>query len=150
MMLHKESLGDVHGADWRDRLVELHVLAQSGDAPAGAAAKDWLAGDATARSLWQAVERDCAKLRDAEAASGWVAISPPNSATPRWRRSLPDGGWLEVNKPRAHRCWEWTHYQADGERCKWVGAYHLASRARDCADAYYAAAVGSRRAQRRR
>jgi ferric-dicitrate binding protein FerR (iron transport regulator) len=149
-MLHKESLGDVQGADWRDRLVELHVLAQSGDAQARAAAKDWLAGDATARSLWQAVERDCAKLRDTDTPSGWIAISAPNSATPRWRRSLPDGGWLVVGKPVGHRYWQWAHHRADGERCKWVGAYHLASRARECADACYAGAIRSSRAPQRR
>jgi tellurite resistance protein TehA-like permease len=54
-------------ADWRDRLVELHVLAQSGDDQAGAAAEHWMARDATARTLWHTVEQDCARLRGSDA-----------------------------------------------------------------------------------
>jgi len=59
-------VGDVSGVDWRDRLVELHVLAQSGDDQAGAAAEHWMARDATVRTLWHTVEQDCARLRGSE------------------------------------------------------------------------------------
>jgi hypothetical protein len=59
-------VGNDPGAGWRDRLVELHVLAQSGDDQAGVAAEHWLARDALARTLWHTVEQDCARLRGSE------------------------------------------------------------------------------------
>lgn len=49
--------------EWRDRLVELHVLAEHGDADAAAHAAGWLAVDDAAHDAWHAVERTCHQLR---------------------------------------------------------------------------------------
>jgi hypothetical protein len=53
------------GADpeWMDRLVELHVLAESGDRDAAAEAARWMAADDAARRAWESVERTCDGLR---------------------------------------------------------------------------------------
>ncbi|MDN5918533.1 MAG: hypothetical protein L0I76_26110 [Pseudonocardia sp.] len=51
--------------DWRDRLVELHVLAAHGDDDAARAAEAWIATDSRARSSWEAVQRECAQIRAA-------------------------------------------------------------------------------------
>lgn len=48
---------------WRDRLVELHILAANGDNHAATAARRWLAADAEARRVWNEVEQDCRSLR---------------------------------------------------------------------------------------
>ena len=48
---------------WRDVLVELHVLAEHGDADAADRAQRWMSHDSGARRLWQAVEADCVALR---------------------------------------------------------------------------------------
>ncbi len=48
---------------WRDRLVELHVLAEHGDLEAADRATRWLAEDAAAHQAWRAVEHTCAQLR---------------------------------------------------------------------------------------
>lgn len=54
---------DVSGAgvppDWIDRLVELHVLAASGDRDAEAEAAEWMAQDGEVRRVWEHVERAC-------------------------------------------------------------------------------------------
>ena len=49
--------------NWRDELVELHVLAQSGDASAASIAARWCAADPAARHVWDEVERACQRLR---------------------------------------------------------------------------------------
>ena len=51
--------------DWRDRLVELHVLAANGDLDAAAAAEAWLASDQEARAAWNEVQRTCDELHRA-------------------------------------------------------------------------------------
>jgi hypothetical protein len=48
---------------WRDRLVELHILAANGDNHAATAARRWLVADAEARRVWNEVEQDCRSLR---------------------------------------------------------------------------------------
>lgn len=53
------------GDDWRDRLVELHVLADHGDREAAAAA--WLSEDEDARRIWVTVQRTCEDIRH-----GWT------------------------------------------------------------------------------
>ena len=55
------------GADdgtWRDRIVELHVLVEHGDANAAIAAQRWLATDGEARRVRSAIEEDCHRVRD--------------------------------------------------------------------------------------
>ncbi len=49
--------------DWRDTLVELHVLAEHGDEAAADAAARWLERDPAARSAWDEVQRDCDRVR---------------------------------------------------------------------------------------
>ncbi|HWM01082.1 MAG TPA: hypothetical protein VNP92_01980 [Actinophytocola sp.] len=49
--------------DWRDRLVELHVLTDHGDGEAAAAAAAWLAEDEHARWAWDTVQRTCDEVR---------------------------------------------------------------------------------------
>ncbi|AEA27116.1 hypothetical protein ACFQ34_14840 [Pseudonocardia benzenivorans] len=46
-----------------DDLVDLHVLAEHGDADAAESAQRWLDRDPDARKQWQDVERDCRLLR---------------------------------------------------------------------------------------
>lgn len=53
----------MHGPDWVEQLVELHVLAENGDAEAARKAADWVAADPSARAIWASVERDCEQLR---------------------------------------------------------------------------------------
>ncbi len=48
---------------WRDRLVELHVLAEHGDPHAADIAERWLATDPAAQHAWSEVERTCHHLR---------------------------------------------------------------------------------------
>jgi len=50
--------------DWRDRLVELHVLAEHGCTESATSAQDWLAADPAAHEAWHAVEQTCRALRD--------------------------------------------------------------------------------------
>jgi hypothetical protein len=52
--------------DWVEQLVELHVLAENGDAEAARRAADWVAEDPAAHALWTSVERDCDRLRRPE------------------------------------------------------------------------------------
>ena len=47
----------------RDRLVELHVLAENGDAAAAAEAGEWLSDDPDARRIWHQVDAQCQELR---------------------------------------------------------------------------------------
>ncbi len=47
----------------RDRLVELHVLAEHGDAAAAAEAGEWLDDDPDAWRIWHQVEAQCQELR---------------------------------------------------------------------------------------
>jgi hypothetical protein len=47
----------------RDRLVELHVLAEHGDAAAAAEARAWLSNDPDARRIWHQVDAQCQELR---------------------------------------------------------------------------------------
>ena len=60
-----DAAGDQGDEDntWRDRLVELHILAANGDNHAATAARRWLAADAEARRVWDEVEQDCRSLR---------------------------------------------------------------------------------------
>jgi hypothetical protein len=46
-----------------DRLVELRVLTENGDAIAAAKAARWLDIDAAARHVWETVEHTCRLLR---------------------------------------------------------------------------------------
>jgi hypothetical protein len=52
--------------DWRDTLVELHVLAEHGDARAAAEAERWLERDPTARQIWDEVQATCDAVRSPE------------------------------------------------------------------------------------
>jgi hypothetical protein len=49
--------------EWRDELVRLHVLAESGDTAAAATAERWINTDAEARKVWEHVERTCDRVR---------------------------------------------------------------------------------------
>ena len=49
--------------DWRDTLVELHVLAEHGDVHAADLAARWLERDATARQMWHDVQATCDGVR---------------------------------------------------------------------------------------
>ena len=51
---------------WRDRLVELHVLAEHGDVEAATEAERWLAEDGSARRHWELVERHCHEIHPRE------------------------------------------------------------------------------------
>ena len=53
----------VDGPRTRDRLVELHVLTEHGDAAAAAEAGEWLDDDPDARRVWNQVEARCHQLR---------------------------------------------------------------------------------------
>jgi hypothetical protein len=55
--------GREDGGMWRDRIVELHVLAEHGDVDAADAARRWLATDGEARRLWQEVDKDCRSIQ---------------------------------------------------------------------------------------
>ncbi|MFC4942846.1 hypothetical protein [Pseudonocardia sp. GCM10023141] len=48
---------------WRDRIVDLHVLAENGDPDAAATARQWLDRDAEARRVWDEVEQTCDRIR---------------------------------------------------------------------------------------
>ncbi len=50
--------------EWRDRLVELHVLAEHGCTESATHAQGWLAVDRAAHEAWHAIERTCRELRD--------------------------------------------------------------------------------------
>lgn len=50
-------------AAWRDRLVDLHVLAEHGDQAASDEAERWIATDERARRAWQEIDTTCARLR---------------------------------------------------------------------------------------
>jgi hypothetical protein len=52
--------------DWLDELVELHVLAASGDTAAASAAERWIAADPAVRKAWTEVENTCDRVRAAE------------------------------------------------------------------------------------
>jgi hypothetical protein len=54
---------------WRDTLVELHVLAEHGDAKAAADAAHWLDRDADARQMWDEVQATCDAVRRRERAA---------------------------------------------------------------------------------
>jgi hypothetical protein len=58
----------------RDRLVELHVLAEHGDAAAAAEAENWLSADPNARRMWHQVDAQCQELR--AGAAGFVRPRP--------------------------------------------------------------------------
>ncbi|HEY4006170.1 MAG TPA: hypothetical protein VGM60_13435 [Pseudonocardia sp.] len=60
--------GEPASPGWVDHLVELHVLAEHGDAASAAAAEQWIAKDMNARQLWESVERLRDQLRDAPVA----------------------------------------------------------------------------------
>jgi hypothetical protein len=57
------STASPRGDDRRDRLVELHVLADHGDREAAATAAAWLAEDDHARRIWVSVQRTCDDIR---------------------------------------------------------------------------------------
>lgn len=48
--------------EWLDRLVDMHVLSENGDAEAAAAAREWLERDPEARRVWGEVQRTCELL----------------------------------------------------------------------------------------
>lgn len=48
---------------WRDRLVELHVLAEHGDTAAAGEAQTWIASDERAHRAWHEIEDTCHRLR---------------------------------------------------------------------------------------
>lgn len=48
--------------EWLDRLVDMHVLSENGDAEAAAAAREWLDRDPEARRVWSEVQRTCELL----------------------------------------------------------------------------------------
>ncbi len=48
---------------WRNRLVELHVLAEHGDEAAAGEAKSWIDTDERARRAWNEIESTCRELR---------------------------------------------------------------------------------------
>lgn len=50
-------------AAWRDRLVELHVLAEHGDEAAAGEARAWIDSDERARRAWHEIESTCRELR---------------------------------------------------------------------------------------
>jgi hypothetical protein len=56
--------GGARHAQWIDRLVELHVLADNGDSEAAAAAASWIAEDTEARRVWEDVKRVCDQVRN--------------------------------------------------------------------------------------
>jgi hypothetical protein len=53
----------VHDTRWRDRIVDLHVLAENGDPDAAATARRWLDHDIEARRVWDEVQRTCDRIR---------------------------------------------------------------------------------------
>ncbi|RZT88673.1 hypothetical protein EV383_5617 [Pseudonocardia sediminis] len=53
---------DPDGA-WRDRLVELHVLAEHGDEAAAAEARAWTDSDERAHRAWHEIESACRQVR---------------------------------------------------------------------------------------
>jgi hypothetical protein len=65
------------GLRTRDRLVELHVLAEHGDDAAAAEAGEWLRDDPDARYVWEQVEALCGQVRTGAADRG------------PWRPGLP-------------------------------------------------------------
>jgi ferric-dicitrate binding protein FerR (iron transport regulator) len=54
--------------DWKDQLVELHVLAANGDKAAASEAERWMADDPEVRKAWAEVEATCDRIRGAEGA----------------------------------------------------------------------------------
>ncbi|HEY2202897.1 MAG TPA: hypothetical protein VGH99_00275 [Pseudonocardia sp.] len=65
----------VAGTPWIDRLVELHVLAEHGDTDAASAAREWIAVDVHARTVWDHVEGVRDQLR-ASPPTGLPAAGP--------------------------------------------------------------------------
>ncbi|HEY2095676.1 MAG: hypothetical protein QOI50_3074 [Pseudonocardiales bacterium] len=59
---HAQSLSS-QSPEWYDELVQLHVLAESGDTVAAATAERWINSDADARKVWEDVERTCDRVR---------------------------------------------------------------------------------------
>lgn len=60
-----DTRGDAAPRDgWIDELVELHVLAENGDADARAAAQRWMSDDPAARRRWLDVDRACREVRE--------------------------------------------------------------------------------------
>jgi hypothetical protein len=66
--------GRVVDPAWRDRIVELHVLVEHGDADAANAARQWLATDGEAQRMWDEIERDCRRVRDTRGPDWSAAI----------------------------------------------------------------------------
>ena len=54
------------GQEWRDELVELHVLAANGDSAAASAAEQRMADDPAFRQAWSEVENACGKINATE------------------------------------------------------------------------------------
>lgn len=79
----------VVGARTRDRLVELHVLAEHGDDAAAAEAREWLDHDPDARRTWYRVEELCREVRAA------------GTALPRPAAGLPAAGRRRDPAPSA-------------------------------------------------
>lgn len=52
--------------DWKDQLVELHVLAANGDKAAASEAERWMADDPEVRKAWAEVEATCDRIRGSE------------------------------------------------------------------------------------
>jgi ferric-dicitrate binding protein FerR (iron transport regulator) len=82
--------------DWVDRLVELHVLAEHGDAASATAAEQWLAGDVQARQVWESVEH----LRDQLQAVPTSIAEPPTGLN-SWSVSCGSRQAADVDPARA-------------------------------------------------
>jgi len=54
---------EVPDRDWLDELVELHILAASGDSAAASAAERWMSADPAVRQAWTEVEKTCDRIR---------------------------------------------------------------------------------------
>lgn len=52
--------------EWRDELVELHVLAANGDSAAASAAEQRMADDPAFRQAWTEVQSACDKVKAAD------------------------------------------------------------------------------------
>jgi hypothetical protein len=73
------------GPDWRDALVELHILAEHGDPDAATRAARWLARDPAARHAWDTVQQTCDTVRGRTGHVGHPTV--PSGGSPE--RSRP-------------------------------------------------------------
>ena len=71
--------------DWRDALVELHVLADHGDPDAARAAAAWMARGTHARRRWESVQAACDLVRGGTATGPGEPAAGPTAGTPAAR-----------------------------------------------------------------